>query len=214
MSGNREAFLSAAPKYQGRRKSVHADFKRRDMKALFVELASALVRADVGDPKKWGMLREWACGELPLDAASYFDIARSGAPKPVQCDPFGDYDDSDAESLSVDEAPAPPSRGHAVAALGVVLQWRNRNGKLMYTTFAEQIGSKLTLAPISPALANPAIRSKTRRAILRVQAKARRFDLEDEDTDALVSATILEGATFTLEIMCHAIREFRTRSFL
>ncbi|KAI9190396.1 hypothetical protein H9P43_001830 [Blastocladiella emersonii ATCC 22665] len=212
VKGDRAAFLAAVPTYRGRNKGLGSHFKRRDMKALFIELASALVRADIGDPKKWSLLRDWARGELPLDAKSYFAIVRAGLPQALRNDEDADLsnfnpcpEDDDARSEGSNPS-TPPHRRIATAALGVVLPWRNRNGKLMYTTYAAQAKRKLPVC--LAALANPAVPSHVRRAILRLHADTGRFALV-VDSSEFVLGMIREGPEFTLEMMCLAIRPYR-----
>ncbi|KAI9190393.1 hypothetical protein H9P43_001827 [Blastocladiella emersonii ATCC 22665] len=226
VGGDTNKFRAAIPAYFGRLKGARAAKKREKKKQLFFELARALVCANVGEGKSWAALRDWAGGELPIDAAGYFAIIRAGLH--VESDDDFDYDEpeheeeeeeEDADAYDVDEvdeespsakadrreSPTSPESKHSIAALTVVLQWKTRKGGLLYASYAEQ--TKTTFEsqppPIAPVLASPLISSPVRRDLLRAHCRAKFYG---ERPGELVPAMLLEGTNFVLEILCLSLR--------
>ncbi|KAI9151145.1 hypothetical protein H9P43_009760 [Blastocladiella emersonii ATCC 22665] len=77
------------------------------MKAIFLDLAIALVTRDVGDRKRWAILRSWACGRLPVSEYPYVRLHR----------------------LAMDHS--------AINAMLVVSTWTNRNGRNLHDMYVK-----------------------------------------------------------------------------
>ncbi|KAI9190391.1 hypothetical protein H9P43_001825 [Blastocladiella emersonii ATCC 22665] len=233
VGGDTDKFRAAIPAYLGRLKGARAAKKREKKKQLFFELARALVRANVGEGKSWAALRNWAGGELPIDAAGYFAIIRAGLHVEHELDyndicaggeEDGDADDRDEEDGDEDdddsdndsssakpahrEPPTPPASKDAIDALAVVLQWKTRKGGLLYASYAEQTKTSFEsqLPPIAPVLASPLIPSPVRRDLLRAHCGAKFYD---EEPGKLVPAMLLEGPLFCLEILCLSVHQLQ-----
>ncbi|KAI9155864.1 hypothetical protein H9P43_008974 [Blastocladiella emersonii ATCC 22665] len=75
------------------------------MKRIFIELATALVSRDLGDRKRWSMLRAWTRGRIPLDTNAFARLYTT------------------AFDLS------------AINAVATLMSLKNRNGRNMYELY-------------------------------------------------------------------------------